>query len=290
MNTILLIGANGQLGWELRHTLANLGNVIACTHNEMDLCDADAIVSKIRNIKPDIIVNAAAYTAVDRAESEPELAMKINATAPLILAKEAKRLNALLIHFSTDYVFDGKSQQPYTESDLPNPINIYGKSKLAGEKNIEAIGGCYIILRTSWVYSTRGHNFLNTMLKLAEFEKKINVVNDQIGAPTWSRQLANHTAQAIEMVKNSQNPDPLYGLYHLCASGSTNWYKFAEAIFKCRKLEVDLHPITSEQYNSTAQRPLNSLLSNTKFNAAFGVSALPWETALNECLNENLNL
>jgi len=286
MKSILLIGANGQVGYELQKSLATLGQVTACSRNELDLGDNAKIIDQIRRCKPEIIVNAAAYTAVDRAEGEPTLAMQINGTAPGVLAEEAKRLDALLVHYSTDYVFDGSSKKPYSEEDAPNPINVYGQTKLTGEKNIQAVGGRHLILRTSWVYSSRGHNFLKTMLKLADEGKEINVVADQTGVPTWNRFLAEYTVKALQILEGGKEAHQLCGLYHLTASGSTSWYGFAKAIFDMQGKKPILNPITSDQYVSAAKRPLNSLLSNVKFQKAFGLKLPSWEQGLKLCLDE----
>ena len=194
---ILVTGANGQVGWELQRTLQTLGDVVACDRGTLDLSDPDSIRGKVREIRPDVIVNAGAYTAVDRAESEPELAMAVNGVAPGVLAEEAKQLGALLLHYSTDYVFDGTKAEPYLESDAPNPVSVYGSSKLAGEKAVEAVGGAYLIFRTSWVYGGRGKNFLLTMLRLAGEREELRVVDDQFGAPTWCRTIAEATAQVV---------------------------------------------------------------------------------------------
>ncbi|MBA2727938.1 MAG: dTDP-4-dehydrorhamnose reductase [Parachlamydiaceae bacterium] len=286
MSNILLIGAYGQVGYELRSTLAGLGKVIACTRKELDLGDPDQISSQVRRHKPSIIVNAAAYTAVDRAESESEMAMKINGIAPGVLAEEAKRLNALLVHYSTDYVFDGLSKVPYTEEDAPNPINVYGQSKLTGEKNIQAVEGRHLILRTSWVYSPLGHNFLKTMLKLADSGKEISVVTDQVGAPTWSRFLAEYTAKLLLVLENNKDSACLCGLYHLTPSGSTSWFNFAKAIFAHQGKKPILNAITTDQYVSAAKRPLNSVLSSNKLINTFGMQLPSWEQGLEHCLKE----
>jgi dTDP-4-dehydrorhamnose reductase len=286
MKNILLIGADGQVGFELKSSLECLGNVIACTRKELDLGDSAHVIAQVKNFKPAIIVNAAAYTAVDRAENEPELALQINGIAPGILAEEAKRLNALLVHYSTDYVFDGDSKVPYIEKDAPNPLNVYGLTKLIGEKNIQAIEGPHLILRTSWVYSRRGHNFLKTMLKLADTGREISVVSDQFGAPTWSRFLAEHTAKILMILQNANDPEKLYGLYHLTPTGSTSWYGFAKAIFAQQDKNPILNAITSEQYVSAAKRPLNSVLSSAKLTKAFGLQLPTWQSGLESCLNE----
>lgn len=237
---ILLTGVTGQIGWELQRALMTLGEVIPVGRNitnaslRMDLVQPDTIRSIIREVKPDLIVNPAAYTAVDKAESEPELAMMVNGIAPGVMAEEAKRLGAAMVHYSTDYVFDGTSQVPYTESDIPNPQNVYGETKLAGEKAIQAVELPHLIFRTSWVYGMRGKNFLLTMLKLGKEREELRIVDDQIGAPTWSRAIAETTAQVLSGVSGNVS-DFLVdkgGLYHLSASGKTSWYGFARAIFE----------------------------------------------------------
>jgi dTDP-4-dehydrorhamnose reductase len=201
---ILLTGRNGQVGGELQHTLASLGNVIAFDHHAFDLTNSDQIRDKIRDLRPDVIVNAAAYTAVDRAESEPEKAMQINADAPGIMAEEAKRIGATLVHYSTDYVFDGTKREPYTEQDEPNPLNVYGKSKLAGERAIQAVGGSFCTFRTSWIYGARGQNFLLTILRLAQSRDELRIVDDQFGAPTWSRTIAEVTATVLQQIASKE--------------------------------------------------------------------------------------
>lgn len=225
---ILLLGKNGQVGWELQRTLAPLGEVFPMDYNDLDISDSVSLCGYIRTIKPDIIVNGAAYTLVDQAEQEAEQAMAVNGTAPGIMAEEARRLGALLIHYSTDYIFDGKKSTPYSEDDLPNPINVYGHTKLAGERNIVQAGGDYIILRTCWVYGSRGNNFYLTMLKLFAQRQEIKVVDDQTGSPTWCRMLAGATglilARGRDYLAGSQR------IYHLSAAGSTSWYGFARAI------------------------------------------------------------
>jgi dTDP-4-dehydrorhamnose reductase len=286
MKKILLVGAKGQVGWELQRTLAPLGQVIALSKNDLDLSNNAQILKQIRFHAPEIIVNAAAYTAVDKAESEPDLAMQINGIAPGIMAEEAEAIGALFVHFSTDYVFDGRSSMPYNEDDLPNPLNVYGKSKLLGEDHIKAIGERHLILRTSWVYGTRGHNFLNTMLKLSDSKSELNVVSDQVGAPTWSRQLAECTALALFALDFREDHEALYGTYHLSSSGATSWHGFAQEIFKCLHKKMLLNPISSGEYTSAAKRPANSLLSNAKFNTTFGIAMPSWEHSLRLCLED----
>jgi dTDP-4-dehydrorhamnose reductase len=293
MRRILLIGITGQVGWELQRTLSTLGEVIAVGKSvrnaalQMDLAQPDTIRRTLREVKPDLIVNAAAYTAVDKAESEPELAMAINGIAPGLMAEEAKRLGAALIHYSTDYVFDGTKNTPYTEQDQPEPQNIYGKTKLAGELAIQAVGLPYLILRTSWVYGLRGKNFLLTMLKLATEREELRVVDDQVGAPTWSRMIAEATAQ----IMCRATPDwgsfiaSNSGVYHLSARGQTSWYGFAQAIFEheikhsTRRMQR-LIAIASEQYPTAAKRPAYSLLDSHKLSSTFGLALPEWERSL----------
>ena len=222
---ILLTGKNGQVGWELQRTLAPLGEVVVLDRRQLDLSDPDQIRERVREISPDLIVNAAAYTAVDRAEAEPEPAMAVNGTAPGLLAEEAKRIGAAIIHYSTDYVFDGAKTTPYTEEDAPNPLNVYGRTKLAGEQAVQAAGVPHLILRTSWVYGMRGKNFLLTILRLAREREELKIVDDQIGAPTWSRTIAEATAQIL--TSGAWPVSGASGIYHLTASGSTSWYGFA---------------------------------------------------------------
>ena len=270
---ILLLGKNGQVGWELQRTLAPLGNVIALDQEELDLVRVGDIRRTVQEIKPDIIVNAAAYTSVDKAESEPDLAMAINRDAPGVLAEEAKKLGALLVHYSTDYVFDGTKDTPYTEEDKPNPLNVYGKTKLAGEQAIQAVDGNHLIFRTSWVYGTRGQNFFLTMLRLAREREEIRVVDDQIGAPTWCRMIAESTALILAQGINREEGFSGYfeerkGIYHMTARGQTSWYGFAEKIFEAvpdpeRKLKR-LVAVKTEEYPTVAQRPRRSVLSNIK--------------------------
>ncbi|MBZ0091878.1 MAG: dTDP-4-dehydrorhamnose reductase [Sulfuricellaceae bacterium] len=283
MKKILLVGKNGQVGWELQRTLAPLGHVIARDSRELDLSVPDAIRDAMRDIRPDLVVNAAAYTAVDKAESEPGLAWAINGDAPGILAEEAKRLNALLVHYSTDYVFDGTQPGAYTEQDTPKPQSVYGQSKLAGEQAVQASGCAHLILRTSWVYGGRGKNFLLTMLRLAREKEELSVVDDQIGAPTWSRLIAETTAQILAQRQSSSFRD---GLYHLTAAGETSWHGFAQAIFAAARLErlPRLRPIPSSEYPLPAPRPKNSVLANDKLLQNFGLAMPHWQQGLSLCL------
>ena len=288
---ILLTGVTGQVGWELQHTLMTLGEVITVGRGiddaslQMDLAQSDTIGPIIREVKPDLIVNPAAYTAVDKAESEPELAMMVNGIAPGVIAEEAKQVGAGIVHYSTDYVFDGNSQTPYTELDRPNPQNIYGKTKLAGEEAIQAVGIPHLILRTSWVYSLRGKNFLLTMLRLGREREELRVVDDQIGSPTWSAAIAQGTTKILAEASGNISDYLTHkgGIYHLSASGKTSWYGFAKAIFENDTNEQRLErllPITSEEYPTPATRPAYSLLSGEKLSSTFGVVLPDWEESL----------
>lgn len=292
MKTILLTGKNGQVGWELQRTLAPLGRVIALDAEDLDLADADAIRRKVREIQPHLIVNPAAYTAVDKAESEPELAMAINGIAPGVFAEEAKSLGALLVHYSTDYIFDGRKAEAYVEDDAPNPLGIYGKTKLAGEAAIRASGCRHLILRTSWVYGARGKNFLLTMLKLAKERSELRIVDDQIGAPTWSRTLGEVTAQILAQLhapgRSPSESDSLYGTYHLTSVGAVSWHGLTAEILHQAHVQPApaLHPIPTKDYPTPAPRPHNSCLSNDKLLQAFGLSGGDWRDNLRLCLQE----
>jgi dTDP-4-dehydrorhamnose reductase len=290
---ILITARNGQVGWELQRALAPLGEVIATDRAELNLADAISIRDRVREVRPQIIVNAGAYTAVDRAETEADLAMAINADAPGILAEEAKKLNALLIHYSTDYVFDGAKSGPYSEDDIPNPQNRYGATKLAGERAIQAVGAAHVILRTSWVYGARGHNFMLTMLRLARERDELRVVDDQIGAPTWCRSVAQATARILEarLEKGATRPEPAFdGLFHMTASGSTSWFGFAGAILtqahSANARPMKLTPIATEQYPTPAKRPKNSLLACEKLRRTYGLTLEPWQADLPAALAE----
>ena len=229
---ILLFGKVGQVGWELRRTLAPLGQLVCVDYPEVDLTKPDSIRGWIRDAAPDLIINAAAYTAVDKAETETELATKINATAPGIMAEEAKKRGALLVHYSTDYIFDGSKTTPYVEEDAPNPLGAYGRTKLAGDTAIQQVGGRHLIFRLCWVYGSRGGNFMLTMQRLAREREKLKVVRDQIGCPTSSRLIAETTALALAQVHSPDEADRLTGAYHLCCAGQTSWHGFASAIIE----------------------------------------------------------
>ncbi|MGA1874475.1 MAG: dTDP-4-dehydrorhamnose reductase [bacterium] len=284
---ILLIGCNGQIGWELNRTLQSLGEIEALDYPAIDLALPDNIREQVRRIQPQLIVNAAAYTAVDKAEEEPELAMAINGMAPGILAEEARRIKAALVHYSTDYVFDGSRSEPYTEDDTPNPVSTYGRSKWRGEKAVREVGPPHLVLRTSWVYGSRGKNFMLTMLRLAREKEEIRIVDDQIGSPTWCRLVAEATAQILAQGIRDW-PGFLSekgGLYHLCAGGRTSWFHFAEAILR---LDPDragqkvkrLLPISTAEYPTPARRPAYSLLSCEALYQTFGLRLPDWDLSL----------
>ena len=283
---ILLTGKNGQVGWELSRTLAPLGEVMAFDRSAMDFAAPDQIVSAVRSVQPDVIVNAAAYTAVDRAESEPDTALAINAVAVGVLAGEAKRAGALLVHYSTDYVFDGTKDAPYAEEDPPNPLNAYGRSKLAGEYAIRAAGVPHLILRTSWVYAARGKNFLTTILRLLREKSALRIVSDQIGAPTSAGALADATAELLRR-HDSAALAKMSGTYHVTAGGSTSWHGFAKQIARLEQAALprtpSIEPIPSSEYPLPATRPKNSRLSNEKLFRCFGVRLPPWEACLEAC-------
>lgn len=291
---ILLTGANGQVGWELARTLPALGELVALDRGQLDLSDAAALRRVIREVRPQLIVNAAAYTAVDQAESEPELARRVNVDAPQVMAEALLGWSGLLVHYSTDYVFDGTKPGAYTEDDPPNPINAYGASKLEGELAIQRSGVNYAIFRTSWVYAARGRNFLLTMLRLFEQRSELKIVDDQIGAPTWSRWLAQQTVAALrarERHATEQTTADWNGVFHLTAAGATSWYGFASAIRTNRYGEgrdagPRLVPIPTRDYPTPARRPVNSVLSNAKAKSRFGLTQDDWAASLRGCMAE----
>jgi dTDP-4-dehydrorhamnose reductase len=292
MKKILLTGQNGQLGWELQRCLGAFGQVIAKNRSEMDLADPDSLLRTVRQVRPDFIINPAAYTAVDKAESEPGSAEAINSIAPGILAEEARQLGAVMIHYSTDYVFDGHKTTPYTEDYLPNPQNIYGRSKLVGENAISASGCKHLILRTSWVYGVHGGNFVKTVLRLATERNELRIVGDQFGAPTWARDLAQATASALTAWQNRDWDNNLSGLYHLTAAGRTSWHRYAEEIVKLARQydaalaakPLEIRAIPSSEYPTPAKRPASSVLSNRKIQLAFGITLPEWQDSLAECV------
>ena len=295
---ILLIGKTGQIGWELERALAPLAPVVALSRRELDLTDTDAIRRRVRETAPGLIVNAAAYTAVDAAEEEPALAMAVNGTAPGVLAEEAKRLDVPLVHYSTDFVFDGRggpgpAPRPYTESDAPAPINEYGRTKLAGERAIQAVAPAHLILRTSWIYGNRGRNFLRTIRRLAAERDELEVVDDQIGSPTWARAVADATAQILARGRPPATGAGLAeagGLYHLSAAGSTSWCGFAAAIVQwgteSGRAPPRMVPIPTGAYPAAAARPAYSVLDNGAIAKAFGIALADWESQLRLCMTE----
>lgn len=284
---ILLLGKNGQVGWELQRTLLPLGEVIALGRQELDFTDFKAIQSTVRDLKPNLIVNAAAYTAVDKAEEEPEVAMAINGIAPGIFAEEAKKINAAIIHYSTDYVFDGTKNEPYTEEDEPNPINVYGRTKLAGEKAIQAVGVPHFIFRTSWVYGLRGRNFLLTILKLAQEQEELRIVSDQIGTPNWCRMIAEATSQILAQGLNDivQFIYLNSNIYNLSSTGSASWYDLAKKILATVLADNEIickqvKPILTNELYLKAERPAYSVLDNKLVSYKFGLSLPEWEKLL----------
>ena len=299
---ILLIGKTGQVGSELLQFLLQLGEVVAPARSQMDLSEPNDIRGTIREVRPEVIVNAAAYTAVDQAEGEEEKARIINAEAPRVIAKEAKAIGAVIVHYSTDYVFDGLKRTPYEESDRANPMNVYGKTKLEGEEAIRSTGVPHLIFRTSWVYATRGRNFLLTILRLTTEREELRIVRDQVGAPTWSREIAGATAEILSQVLAGNSAASEFtrhcGTYHMTAAGETTWFDFAKAI-----LEEAAHtpqdtpwfaaatggsplitnrvlPITTQEYPSPAARPAYSVLSNALLTRTFGVQMQDWRMQL----------
>lgn len=296
-NGILLTGKEGQLGWELQRALATLAPLYSFDSHTLNLANEEALRKVVRRLKPSVIVNAAAYTDVERAEQDEKLLTQVNAIAPAILAEEAKRQRALLVHYSSDYVFDGKSDRPYEEEMATKPLNCYGRSKLEGERAIQAVGGRYLILRTGWIYGNRGRNFLNTMLQLdAAKQGEVTIVNDQVGTPTWSRLVANATGQLLAQLSFQQARE-VAGIYHLSSSGQTSWYGFAAELFYLWRLLLEkrdaflysqpaLLPISSEDYPTKARRPAYSVLDNEKLQRTFGITLPDWLEGLKLCLDE----
>ena len=284
---ILVTGRNGQVGGALLHTLSGLGEIVAVDRSHMDLSQPDSIRSVIRRECPALIINAAAYTAVDQAESDVVMANAINAQAPGVLAEEAKKIGAALIHYSTDYVYDGSKASPWVETDATRPLCVYGQSKLAGEQAITSVGLPHLILRTSWVYGLHGKNFLLTMLRLAETRPELSIVDDQFGAPTWSQTIARATADIVRMLRDPAALSERSGIYHLCAHGQTSWYGFAGKIFSqpllAHRPTPILKPISTAEYPTPAQRPKNSVMNTNKFEQYFG--KLPqWDDELAACM------
>jgi len=289
---LLLTGTDGQVGWELRRSLAPLGDVIAVDRNACDLSRLQDIPRVIQEARPDIVVNAAAYTAVDKAEEEEALATTINGVAVGVIAEEARKLSALLIHYSTDYVFDGTKAGPYTEDDTPHPINAYGRSKLAGERAMEQCGGSHLILRTSWIYAARGRNFLNTVLRLARERDELRIVADQIGVPTWAREIAGATASIARQARGERDRGNFAsGIFNVTAAGTTSWCGFAEAIVAQMQLRAGARgpkvlPISSADYPVPAARPKNSRLAGDRVRERFGIALADWKQALARCMQD----
>ncbi len=294
---ILLFGKNGQVGWELQRSLAPLGELVALDRHSQDLCGdltkLQGLAETVRQLRPDIIVNAAAYTAVDKAESEPDLVRTLNALAPGVLAQEAQRIGAWLVHYSTDYVFDGSGQQPWRETDLPAPLNVYGQTKFDGEQLIQASGCRQLIFRTSWVYAARGGNFARSILRLAQERECLTVIDDQFGAPTGAELLADVSAHAIRQVL--QRPQDA-GLYHLVAGGETNWHGYAKHLLAqamqtplaSKIIAKEVAPVATSAFPTPARRPHNSRLNTTRLEAVFGLTLPPWEQGVDRMLAEIL--
>lgn len=278
-NKILIIGRRGQVGWELRRTLAPLGEIVAFDFPDIDLTKPETLRPIVREAAPDLVVNAAAYTAVDKAEDEVEICRAINALAPKVLAEEAVRLGAPLVHYSTDYVYDGAKDGRWVETDAPGPLSVYGATKLEGDQAILATGVQHLIFRLQWVWGTRGANFVKTMLKLARERKELKIVDDQVGGPTWSRHIAEATALAVARWETQS------GIYHLANAGETSWYGFAKAIFeddprKSEQVLESLLPIPSSAYPTKAARPMNSRMDLSKLDRDFGIRLPDWREAL----------
>lgn len=293
---ILLTGKNGQVGFELQRALAPLGEVVAVDQHECDLSNPDAIRQLVAKVAPQVIINPAAYTAVDKAESEPQLALAVNGTAPGVFGEEAARLGALVIHYSTDYVFDGCVSGAYLESDTPNPQSVYGKSKLAGEKALQASGADHLIFRTSWVFGAHGANFAKTMLRLAAEREGLKIVADQFGAPTSAALLADVTAQVLGQYKRDGRTGFPFGLYHLVAGGCTTWHEYAQTVVRAAlaagkplKLTADdIVPITTANYPLPAPRPANSRLDTQRLRETFGLELPAWQSGLGHVLQQIL--
>jgi len=293
MQRLMLIGKNGQLGWELQRALATLGEVTALDFPDIDLAHPESLRQAIRSVSPHILVNAAAYTNVDKAESEPELAQKVNAESPKVMAEEANRLGAALIHYSTDYVFDGRKGSAYVETDRPNPLNVYGSTKLEGERRVQEVGGAYLIFRTSWVYSLRGNGFVTKVLQWARQQPTLRIVDDQIGSPTWARMLAEATAQVIAQGRGDAVGyiKEKSGLYHLAGSGSCSRYEWAREIIKYgltkeTQMHIFVERAKSAEFPSPVNRPENSALENDLIFDTFVMELLSWEEALQMALQD----
>ncbi len=290
--TILLVGSTGQVGWELQRTLSSVGEVVAASicgsfGPKIDLTDADNVSRLFRQVGPQIVVNAAAYTAVDKAETEEDVARAINATSVGLLGELAREARAAVIHYSTDFVFSGSSRKPYREQDEPGPLSAYGRTKLDGEHLLLDSGAAAVIFRTSWVYGIRGQNFLLTMQRLMREREEVNVVDDQVGSPTWARMLAEVTAQVLaQAAVGKLDLGEVRGVYHLTAEGQTSWYGFARAIRDAAGATCRLKPITTSEYPAPAKRPAYSVLDNSRFEATFGLALPDWRQSLLHCLQD----
>ena len=287
---ILLLGKNGQVGWELRRTLAPLAEVVAVDYPEINFTDIPALRRLVAATDPSVVVNAAAYTAVDKAESEPELCREINAIAPGVLAEAAKKADALMVHYSTDYIFDGTKSLPYIETDAPNPLGVYGRTKLEGDQAVKASGADHLIFRLCWVYGARGQNFMLTMQRLARERETLRVVDDQFGCPTWSRMIAEATALALLQVMAGADRSAYNGEYHLAASGQTSWHGFASRIIEwmpeTERKGRTLVKITTPEYPLPAKRPAYSVLDCGKLQKTFGLRLPDWEASLRQVLDK----
>ncbi len=301
MMKILLFGKGGQVGWELQRALSPLGEVIALDNDSIELCgdftNLPGLADTVRAVRPDVIVNAAAHTAVDKAESEPELARTINALAPEVLAREAAALGAWLVHYSTDYVFDGSGDTPWVETDPTGPLSVYGRNKLEGETLITQACPRHLIFRTSWVYAARGGNFAKTMLRLAQERDKLTIINDQIGAPTGADLLADVTTHAIRQVTQGDDlANSCAGIYHLVASGETSWFEYAKHVLAQAQLAqpaikikaTEVLPVPTSAFPTPARRPHNSRMNTGKLQRVFGLTPPPWQTGVNRMLTEIL--
>ena len=284
MKRILLLGHDGQVGWELQRALSPLGPVTAVCYPDIDFAMPDTVRRVIREHRPEWIVNAAAYTAVDKAESEPDLCRRVNAGGPALIAEEAKRLGAAVVHYSTDFIFDGLLRRPYTEADVPHPLGVYGQTKLEGDLAIQASGVPHLIFRLAWVYGMRGKNFLLTIRRLAHEGKPLRIVSDQVGCPTWCRVIADTTASALALTESPGAPFSLKeasGIYHSVCSGETSWHGFARAFIP---LEIQIQPITTAEFPTPARRPAYSALDCSKLRRVFGLALPSWNAALQDCL------
>jgi dTDP-4-dehydrorhamnose reductase len=291
---VLLLGSDGQIGWELQRTLGVVSEVVNTTLTgkgglALDLLDVNAVSTTVREIQPDFIINAAAHTAVDKAETEVDLSRRLNAEAPELLGQLAAELGAIVIHYSTDFVFSGDSNRPYREEDETWPLSVYGQTKLEGEQRLLATGAPALVLRTSWVYGNYGHNFMLTMMRLFKEKGQLSVVDDQIGAPTWSRMIAEATAHIIHQLHMSpEESSPPLGIVHLTAAGETSWYGFASSILEMMGGVCNIQPTSTENYPTPARRPAYSVLDNSKLKQTFGLQLPDWRVSLQQCIADRV--